>query len=85
MQYKQVTPEQLEIWLSDPVTKAYLDCVNFCLEEAKEALSGAGFIDPHNTSLTQYNAATLKSRKDTLTEMSDAFVLLGRYERRDAA
>jgi hypothetical protein len=81
MQHKQVTPEQLDIWLSDPVTKAYLECVNYCLEQAQKALADTGFIDPHNTSLTQYNAAVLKSRKETLIEMSDAFVLLGKYEK----
>jgi hypothetical protein len=55
--------------------------VNYCLEEAKKSLASGTFIDPRNVDLTQYNAATLNSRRDTLTEMSDAFVLLGKYEK----
>lgn len=78
---KQVTPEQLEVWLADPVTQAYLDCVEYLKQQVDTLLSGGTFIDPTNTSLTQYNAASLHARKNALVEMGNPLVFLGNYEK----
>lgn len=78
--HKQVSVSQLEIWLADPVTKAYLESLQYCLTKAKETLAQGVFVDPQNTSTTQYNGGYLNGRRDTLTEFVDPALILARYE-----
>ena len=76
--YKQVTPDQLDIWLSDPVTKSYLDCLSYC----HEAISNHGSkADPSNSSQTQYNAGYHAGCCNTLREALNPQLILGSYER----
>ena len=79
--YKQVTPEQLEIWLNDPVTKSYLDCLSYCHEAIRKQLADGSKIDPANSSLTQYNSGYASGCRDTLTEAMNPQHILGHYER----
>lgn len=85
MQYKQTTRDQREIWLSDPVTIAYLDCLSYYREQVEKTLAKGDFIDPRNVDLTQYNAATLKARREILIEASNVHGLLDSLEKPEGA
>ena len=69
--YKQVSPEQVQIWLNDPVTIGFLDCVTYLKEKAEESMSSGRLIDPKNNDLTCHNIAYTNGMKDTLIEVSD--------------
>lgn len=82
---KQVTPEQLQVWLADPVTNAYLDCMQYCLEQSREQLADGKGVVPASSDLTLYNQAILGSRRDTLIEALDPQKFLGDYEKPEVA
>lgn len=52
MDYPQVTHDQLDYWLELPVTKAYLQGLEFHLEEVIESRGKGAFIDSSNSDLT---------------------------------
>jgi hypothetical protein len=78
---KQVTPDQLDGWLNDPVTKAYLDSLDYCLRSSEKAISDGSLVDPANSDITQYNFAYSKGRREILLEAGNPAVILARYER----
>lgn len=82
---KQVTPDQLENWLADPVTQAYLDCAQYCLEQAREHLADGKGLVPASADLTLHNHAYIAARRDTLVEVLNPQRFLGQYERAEAA
>lgn len=79
--YKQVTPEQLEIWLADPVTKSYLDCLKYCHEAVRKQIADGNKVDPTNSSVTQYNMGYAAGCRDTLSEALNPQHIFGAYER----
>ena len=46
--YKRVTQAQLEIWLDNPVTQKYLQCLGWSKEQIQEVLGKGGYIDSDN-------------------------------------
>ncbi len=83
--HKQVSPEQVDIWLQDPVTLAVLDSINYLLESAKKTLANSTGVDPSNAHLTLHNQGKLGGVRDTLMEISDIPSFLGKYERPEVA
>jgi hypothetical protein len=83
--YKQVSPEQVDLWLNDPVTKAYLDSLQYCLRKAQDTLADGSFIDPHNVSLTQYNAAYQRGRRELILEALNPKHIFAAYEQPEVA
>lgn len=79
--HKQVTPDQLQSWLADPVTKSYLDSMQYCLDKSKEHLASGKCVVPGNSDLSHYNHAFMSGRRDTLIETLDPKEFLGTYER----
>ncbi len=79
--YKQVTPDQLDIWLSDPVTKSYLDCLNYCYEQLRKQLADGANVDPANSCATQYKSGYSSGARDMLKEAMNPQHILGTYER----
>lgn len=83
--YKQVTPDQLDIWLSDPVTKSYLDCLSYCLEQMRKQIADGIAVDPTNSSVTQYNSGYSAGRRDTFNEALNPASIFALYERPEVA
>jgi len=79
--YKQVTPEQLEIWLNDPVTKAYRECLEFLRTKVVMEGGSGKFIDPANNDLTCHNMAVSLGKQEAYAEALDPAQLLGDWER----
>ncbi len=46
--FKRVTKAQLELWLADPVTKAYLICLSELARKSKEAILDGSLVDSSN-------------------------------------
>jgi hypothetical protein len=84
-QYKQVSPEQVDLWLNDPVTKAYLEAVNYCKTAVETRMHEGGLIDPENNDLTCYNLAYCKGRRDMVLEAQNPLLFLATYERPEVA
>lgn len=80
-QYKQVSPEQVDLWLNDPVTKAYLEAVNYCKTAVETRMHSGGLIDPQNNDLTCYNLTYSRGQRDLLLETEDPVSFLAKYER----
>ena len=53
LQKKKLTLAQLELWLSDPVTKAMIDCLSIDDIELMEAIGSGHVGSPDNAHLTQ--------------------------------
>ena len=80
-QYKQVSPEQVDLWLNDPVTKAYLEAVNYCKTAVEERMHNGTLLDPRNNDLTCYNLAYSRGQRDLLLETESPLLFLAKYER----
>jgi len=52
MQFPQVTEDQIEIWLANPVTKAYLRCLEWKRADKAEAAGTGKIVDSSNADLT---------------------------------
>ena len=79
--YKQVSPEQVEVWLNDPVTKAYLEAMHYCKSAVEERMHSGALIDPRNNDLTCYNLAYSRGQRDLLGETESPLAFLAKYER----
>lgn len=82
---KQVTPEQVELWLNDPVTKAYMESIAYCRTAIEDKAHSGTLIDPRNNDLTCHNLAYANGRRALLIELENPFVFLGAYEKPEAA
>lgn len=51
-QYPQVTPEQVQLWESNPVTKAYLKCLEWRREDVRDDASNGSIVDSSCADLT---------------------------------
>jgi len=45
LNYKQITQDQLELWLNNPVTKTYLQCLWWSQDQIKEIMGNGNLID----------------------------------------
>ena len=50
--YPQVTPEQIQLWESNPVTQAYFQCIEWKREDVKDDASSGAIVDSSCADLT---------------------------------
>ena len=50
--YPRVTRTQVDLWLIDPVTQAYKNCLDTAVKNANGKLSDGSLIDPTNNDLS---------------------------------
>ena len=50
--YPRISQAQLEIWLDSPVTKVYLQSLQWSADQIREVLGKGGFINSSNSDLT---------------------------------
>ena len=77
-QYQRLTQAQVEIWLDDPVSKIYVQCLGWAVEQVKEQLANGSFIDSENNDLsmnkthsaygTQYGLEQASNLKQVLVD-----------------
>lgn len=46
--HKRITQSQFDIWISNPVTKTYLQCLMWSAEQCREVLGSGNLIDSTN-------------------------------------
>ena len=52
MNYPQVTPEQVQLWESNPVTQSYLKCLEWKHADVKDDASSGAIVDSSCADLT---------------------------------
>ena len=53
--HKRISQAQLDIWLDNPVTKTYLQCLMWCSEQRREIVGGGALIDATNNDCSMNN------------------------------
>jgi len=53
--YPRLTQTQVDLWLDNPVTKTFSDCLGFLRDDFKDSLAAGSFIDSSNADLTLSN------------------------------
>ena len=51
-EHPQVTPEQVQLWEADPVTQAYLKCLDWFIADVRDDASDATIVDSACADLT---------------------------------
>ena len=62
--HKRITQAQFDIWINDPTTKTYLQCLKWSAEQMAEVIGNGGFIDSSNNDITVnqlYDSLGIKS------------------------
>lgn len=83
--YKRLTTVQVELWLNDPATKAYLVCIGLEMERVEGELENGSWIDPTNNDLTSWNLSNHRAQieaYDLSFHAEELFYLKGAIERR---
>lgn len=75
-EYPQLTEPQLEIWLDNPATKAYLICIGLEMERVEGVLDGGRWIDQTNNDLTCWNLSNQRAKIEAYDNVRDPEALL---------
>jgi len=78
--YPQVTQDQIDLWLSNPVTKAYLDCIKWYCEEVTSTLGDGSCVDSSNADLTLSHIHLAMGQQQGLESAGDYIDLLSRFK-----
>jgi len=76
--YPRVTQAQFEIWMNNPVTKRYLQCLEWEIAHAKEDLKPT--LDPANADSSHAYLFELRGTTAAFTKASDPLTILKRSE-----
>ena len=74
--FPRVTQAQLDLWLIDPVTKAYLTCLSETSRGLGEQLSACQFIDSTNNDTSMNKMHSLFGQRAGIEYVSNAVPLL---------
>ena len=66
----------MEIWLDNPVTNTYLQCLEWSGEQIGEVLSRGGFVDSTNNDHTSNQIHSAMGRRHGLSEACDPTAIL---------
>ena len=61
--YKRITQAQFDLWLANPVTKTYLQCIEWSCEQISEILGKGLHIDASNNDLSMNRIQSLLGQK----------------------
>ena len=64
LDYPQVTPEQIELWLNNSVTKVYFQCLGWKRKDIRNQAGEGQFIDSSNADLTHAMAHVSMGQRD---------------------
>ena len=80
MQYPQVTPTQVELWLQDPVTKALFSCLEQYQEDVRFEMGSGSCLDSSSADLTLSRMSQRMGQIEGLHSASSFEDLFNKFE-----
>jgi len=80
VQYRELTQSQLEIWLNDPVTKTYLQCLWWSQDQVKEVMGSGLLVDRSSMENTYGQIREAEGQKTGLSQAMDIVGQLRRHK-----
>lgn len=78
--YPRISQAQFDIWIDNPVTKTYLQCLEWSGEQVEEVLGKGGYIDPSNNDLSMNRVYNALGQKTGLTNASKPWDIMITHE-----
>ena len=78
--HPQVTEDQVEIWLANPVTKTLLQCFQWKFEDTRDAAGTGKLVDSGNADLTHAMLHRALGQQDIWQEAQQVEAVLEHYE-----
>ena len=78
--HKRFSQAQMEIWLDNPVTKIYLQCLEWSGEQAEEIAGNGSVIDIGNNDRSMNSIHSLFGQKIGLTTASKPIALFNAHQ-----
>jgi hypothetical protein len=78
--HPQLTEDQLDIWLAQPVTKAYLAALLWRAGDAQDALGTGAIIDSSNAHLSHAMTHGALGKQDAYRDAAKPYELLDFYQ-----
>jgi len=69
--HKRITQAQFDIWIDSPVTKTYLQCLEWSAEQNGEAMGNGSLLDISNNDLSMNRIQYANGVKFGLTSATD--------------
>ncbi|MGI9251417.1 MAG: hypothetical protein ACR2PR_09480 [Pseudohongiellaceae bacterium] len=79
LQHPQVTDSQIEIWLTNPVTAAFFSCLQWKLEDTRDAAGSGSLTDSSSADLTHALLHRALGQQDAYADAQHAENLLEHY------
>jgi hypothetical protein len=80
MDYKRITQAQLEIWLNDPTTRAYLQSLYWSKQQYEEIQGNGSLMNKRSAELTYGNMMENEGLKSGYTNSMNAIEELERHD-----
>ena len=77
--YPRITQDQISIWLADPVTKTYFQCLHWMKEDVMDDMGKGGCIDSTNSDHTFAKSNVNLGYQQGLTYAYDYKLLFNRF------
>ena len=78
--HKRLSQAQFDIWIDNPVTKVYLQCLEWSAEQAEEIAGSGSLIDSSNNDLSMNHIHGVMGQKIGLTTASNPEQLLNTHK-----
>ena len=78
--HKRLSQPQFDIWIDNPVTRAYLQCLKWSAEQAAEIAGNGSLIDSSNNDRSMNNIHGVMGQKTGLNTASDPESLFRTHE-----
>jgi len=78
-QYPQVTPEQIQLWVANAVTQAYLQCLELKMLDVRDNASDGAIVDSSSADLTHAMIHENLGQQQALITSGDYLGLLNSY------
>ncbi len=80
VEHPQVTEAQVEMWLANPVTKAFIACLNWKRKDTRDQAGDGSIVDSSNADLTHGLLHRALGQQDGFRDAADPEDLLEHYE-----
>ncbi len=80
LRHPQVTQEQIDLWLAQPVSKVFLSCLEFKRLDIRDAAGDGTLVDSSNADLTHAVIHHALGQQAMLAEAADPRRLMEFYE-----
>ena len=78
--YKRITQAQFDLWIDNPVTKAYLKCLKWSGEQAAEIVGNGSIVDISNNDKSMNSIHSLLGQKIGLTTAGDPIEIFNTHQ-----